>query len=154
MAAASRVVWLDAHGDLNTPETSPSGNLWGMPFRMILDGGAVATTDVALVGARNLDPGEAEFVAENGIDDSLDRALDGVDRVYLALDVDVLDPSEIDVLIARAGRPDARGGRGGRRGGRAPCPGRGCRHHRDRGGRSRRSRRRAAAGSRGSLDPA
>jgi arginase len=93
------VVWLDAHGDLNTPETSPSGNLWGMPFRMILDGGAVAATDVALVGVRNLDPGEAEFVVENGIDDSLDRALDGVDRVYLALDVDVLDPSEIDVLI-------------------------------------------------------
>ncbi len=93
------VVWLDAHGDLNTPKTSPSGNLWGMPFRMVLDDGAVAATDVALVGARNLDPGEAEFVAENGIDDSLDRALDGADRVYLALDVDVLDPSEIDVLI-------------------------------------------------------
>ena len=36
------LVWLDAHGDLNTPETSPSGNLWGMPLRMILDSGAVA----------------------------------------------------------------------------------------------------------------
>ena len=36
------VVWIDAHGDLNTPETSPSGNLWGMPFRMLLDGGVVA----------------------------------------------------------------------------------------------------------------
>ncbi len=93
------VVWLDAHGDLNTPETSPSGNLWGMPFRMILDGGAVLPSDVALVGARSLDPGELEFIAANGIDDSLDRALDGVDRVYLALDVDVLDPSEIRVLI-------------------------------------------------------
>ena len=29
------IVWIDAHGDLNTPETSPSGNQWGMPFRMI-----------------------------------------------------------------------------------------------------------------------
>jgi arginase len=93
------VVWLDAHGDLNTPETSPSGNLWGMPFRMILDGGAVSASDVALVGARSLDPGELELIAETGIDDSLDRALEGVDRVYLALDLDVLDPSEIGVLV-------------------------------------------------------
>ena len=52
------VVWIDAHGDLNTPETSPSGNLWGMPFRMLLDGGVVAPEDAALVGARNLDPPE------------------------------------------------------------------------------------------------
>ena len=35
------VVWLDAHGDLNTPETSPSGNLWGMPLRMAIDEGSV-----------------------------------------------------------------------------------------------------------------
>ena len=42
------VVWIDAHGDLNTPETSPSGNEWGMPLRMILDGGAVEPADVAL----------------------------------------------------------------------------------------------------------
>ena len=35
------VIWFDAHGDLNTPETSPSGNEWGMPLRMIIDGGAV-----------------------------------------------------------------------------------------------------------------
>src|SRR6266545_420647 len=43
------VVWLDAHGDLNTAETSPSGNLWGMPLRMLVDSGAVASEDVALV---------------------------------------------------------------------------------------------------------
>ena len=35
------VVWFDAHGDLNTPETSPSGNVWGMPFRMLLDSDTV-----------------------------------------------------------------------------------------------------------------
>ena len=33
------VVWFDAHGDLNTPETSPSGNVWGMPLRRLLDSG-------------------------------------------------------------------------------------------------------------------
>jgi arginase family enzyme len=101
------VVWIDAHGDLNTPETSPSGNLWGMPFRMLLDAGVVAAADAALVGARNLDPPEAEFVAKHGVDDSLDRALEGVDATYVALDLDVLDPSEVDVLIAEPGGPSA-----------------------------------------------
>ena len=99
------VVWIDAHGDLNTPETSPSGNLWGMPFRMLLDGGVVAPEDAALVGARNLDPPESEFIAEIGIDDSLDRALAGVDAAYVALDLDVLDPSEVDALIPEPGGP-------------------------------------------------
>ncbi len=99
------VVWIDAHGDLNTPETSPSGNLWGMPFRMLLDGGVVAPEDAALVGARNLDPPESAFVGETGIDDSLDRALAGVDAAYVALDLDVLDPSEVDVLIPEPGGP-------------------------------------------------
>lgn len=99
------IVWIDAHGDLNTQETSPSGNLWGMPFRMLLDGGVVAPEDAALVGARNLDPPESAFVAETGIDDSLDRALAGVNAAYVALDLDVLDPSEVDVLIPEPGGP-------------------------------------------------
>lgn len=93
------VVWIDAHGDLNTPETSPSGNLWGMPLRMLLDDEVVAPGDVALVGARNLDPPEAEYVADTGIDDSLERALAGVDAAYVALDLDVLDPGEADVFM-------------------------------------------------------
>src|SRR5262249_31984585 len=101
------LVWVDAHGDLNTPETSPSGNLWGMPFRMILDAGLVAAEDAALVGARNLDPPEAEFVQHAGIDDSLDRALDGVDATYVAFDLDVLDPGEVDVLIPEPDGPAA-----------------------------------------------
>jgi arginase family enzyme len=100
-------VWIDSHGDLNTPETSPSGNLWGMPFRMILDSGDVAVEDAALVGARSLDPPEAEFVASVGLDASLDRALAGVDATYVALDVDVLDPSEVDVLIPEPDGPSA-----------------------------------------------
>jgi arginase len=99
------IVWIDAHGDLNTPETSPSGDLWGMPFRMLLDAGVVAAEDAALVGARNLDPPEAEFVERRGIDDSLDRALAGVDATYVALDIDVLDPSEVDVLIPEPDGP-------------------------------------------------
>jgi arginase family enzyme len=101
------VVWIDSHGDLNTPETSPSGNLWGMPFRMLLDAGVARTEDVALVGARNLDPPEAEFVSAQAIDDSLDRALDGVSATYVALDLDVLDPSEVDVLIPEPDGPSA-----------------------------------------------
>jgi arginase family enzyme len=101
------VVWIDAHGDLNTPETSPSGNQWGMPFRMLLDTGVADAADVALVGARNLDPPEVEFVERHGIDDSLDRALAGVDATYVALDLDVLDPSEVDVLIPEPNGPSA-----------------------------------------------
>jgi arginase len=101
------VVWIDAHGDLNTPETSPSGNLWGMPFRMLLDGGVVGPEDAALVGARNLDPPEAEFVRAAGIDDSIERALAGVDGTYVALDLDVFDPSEVDVLVPEPDGPPA-----------------------------------------------
>ena len=88
------VVWFDAHGDLNTPESSPSGNEWGMPLRMLLDDGVVRPEDVALVGARNLDPPEVEYMSQTGIDDSLERALDDADAVYVAFDLDVLDPAE------------------------------------------------------------
>jgi arginase len=91
------VVWFDAHGDLNTPETSPSGNLWGMPLRMLLDSGTVAPADTLLVGARSLDPAEKEFIAATGLRcarEELAGALDGVDAVYVALDCDVLDPGE------------------------------------------------------------
>ncbi len=93
------LIYIDAHGDLNTPETSPSGNAWGMPFRMILDAGLVRPDDAALVGARSLDPPEVEFMNASGIDDSFERALTDVDATYIALDLDVLDPSEVDVLI-------------------------------------------------------
>ena len=97
------VVWLDAHGDLNTPESSPSGNLWGMPLRMLVDDGVVRPADVALVGARSLDPGESAFLEETGIDDSPERALEGADRAYVALDLDVLDASEADVFVPEPG---------------------------------------------------
>jgi arginase family enzyme len=92
------VVWLDAHGDLNTPETSPSGNLWGMPLRMLVDGGIVEAEDVALVGAWNLDPGEEAFIGRSGLHvgaDALGAALAGADAVYVALDCDSLDPRDV-----------------------------------------------------------
>jgi arginase len=96
------VVWLDAHGDLNTPETSPSGNTWGMPLRMLIDAGTVEATNVALVGARNLDPPEEEFIAESGVhtgEGAIERALADCSCVYVALDVDALDPAEYDPFM-------------------------------------------------------
>ncbi len=89
------VVWFDAHGDLNTPQTSPSGNEWGMPLRMLLDSETVAPEDVALVGARELDPPEEEFIERSGLRvgaDAVGAALAGTDAVYVAFDVDVLVP--------------------------------------------------------------
>jgi arginase family enzyme len=91
------VVWFDAHGDLNTPATSPSGNQWGMPLRMLLDSGTIAPEDTVLVGARSLDPPEKEFIAATGLrcdPGEVAAALDGADAVYVAFDCDVLDPDE------------------------------------------------------------
>lgn len=99
------VIWLDSHGDLNTPETSPSGNEWGMPLRMIIDGGAVDPRDVALWGARNLDLPEVEFIAEAGIHDDPDAVLARVDTVYVAIDVDVFDPSAMSVWMPEPDGP-------------------------------------------------
>jgi arginase len=100
------VVWLDAHGDLQTPETTPSGNVWGMPFRMLLDDGDVAAADTVLLGARNLDPPEEDYIAGVGLATSADRleqVLDGVEGAYVALDCDVFDPSEIDCFMPEPG---------------------------------------------------
>jgi arginase len=92
------VVWFDAHGDLNTPESSPSGNAWGMPLRMLIDGGDVRAQDVVLVGARNLDPPEVEFIAAAGVRQELELA-DLPERVYVAVDGDVVDPPDADVFM-------------------------------------------------------
>jgi arginase family enzyme len=102
------VVWLDAHGDLNTPESSPSGNQWGMPLRMLLDSGAIDAGDVALVGARNLDPPEEAFIRASELhvgEEGIAKALDGVGCAYVALDVDVLEPSELSVFMPEPGGP-------------------------------------------------
>ena len=100
------LVWFDAHGDLNTPESSPSGNLWGMPLRMILDSGAVDPQDTILLGARSLDPPEREFVASIGLRaeaGELERALEGTEGAYVALDVDALEPGEIHPFMPEPG---------------------------------------------------
>jgi arginase family enzyme len=92
------VVWFDAHGDLNTIESSPSGNEWATPLRRLIDAGVVAAGDVALVGARNLDPPEEEFIAARGVGvgaESVAAAVVETDGVYVALDFDALDEREV-----------------------------------------------------------
>jgi arginase len=114
------VLWLDAHGDLNTPETSPSGNVHGMPLAAALgrDPEAFASDawplpalepeQVVLLGVRSLDEGERAFVRESGIGvytmSELDRhgvepavrealeRLEGAPFVHVSLDMDVVDP--------------------------------------------------------------
>jgi arginase len=100
------VVWLDAHGDLNTVESSPTGNEWGMPLRMLLDSGALQAEDLALVGARNLDPPEEEFIASSGIGlgaDAVEDALEGTAGTYVALDFDSLSDEEVAPFMPEPG---------------------------------------------------
>jgi arginase len=94
------VVWIDAHGDLNTPASSPSGNAWGMPLRMLLDAGDVDPKDVTLLGARSLDPPEEAFIEEAGIRRELGHLQD---NVYVALDLDVVEPPQLDVFMPEPG---------------------------------------------------
>jgi arginase len=102
------VVWLDAHGDLNTPATSPSGNPWGMPLRMLLDAGTVEPRHVALVGARNLDPPEREFLEASEVQTgpgAVERATADVRCVYVAFDADVLEPGAVASFMPEPGGP-------------------------------------------------
>jgi len=114
------VLWFDAHGDLNTPQTTPSGNVHGMPLAAALGRGgpgfeseawtlpALVPERVAVIGARDLDPGERELIAELGlpvytmsevdrrgieevVSDALRRAA-GARFVHVSLDMDGLDP--------------------------------------------------------------
>ena len=70
------VLWIDAHGDLNTPASSPSGTAHGMPLRLLLDADAdgalpaprcLMRGQVALVGVRDLDPAEVEYVRRHDL---------------------------------------------------------------------------------------
>jgi arginase len=72
---------------------------------MLIDGGAVDPHDVALIGARNLDPPEVEYIATAGIHTDADAVLDRVDCVYVALDCDVFEPSELAVFMPEPGGP-------------------------------------------------
>jgi arginase len=100
------LIWFDAHGDLNTVESSPSGNLWATPLRTLIDSGAVEADDVALVGARDLDPPEEEFIRQHGLhvgEPGIEAALNGAACTYVAFDVDVLEPSEASMFMPEPG---------------------------------------------------
>lgn len=115
------VIWYDAHGDLNTEETSPSGNIHGMPLAVSLGWGDKTLTEIAgagpkikpenvvIIGARSLDEGERELIKKHGIkvytmheidrlgmtavmEDAIRYLQDKTDGVHLSLDLDGLDP--------------------------------------------------------------
>lgn len=118
--APGGVIWVDAHGDLNRPETSPSGNVHGMPLAVAMGLGGpqfessawpmpmVDPGRVALIGTRQLDDGERELLRELGTRvytmSEVDRL--GIERcmreslahvagpgfVHLSFDMDVVDP--------------------------------------------------------------
>lgn len=122
VAAAGRtgVIWLDAHADLNTPETSTSRNVHGMPLAALTgrghpelvniagEGASVRPEDAVLLGLRSVDPEEQRLLAETGVRaytmKDIDvhglagivrRALEDLshlERVHLSFDLDVLDP--------------------------------------------------------------
>jgi len=116
------LLWVDAHGDINTPDTSPSGNIHGMPVAALLgegppeltsiggDGPKVDPRNVAMVGIRSLDEGEKvrlkrygvevhtmSEVDRKGVDQVMKQALarvtDGTDRVHVSFDLDAVDPT-------------------------------------------------------------
>jgi arginase len=117
------VIWYDAHGDLNTSETSPSGNIHGMPLAVSLGLGDPTLTNileyapkikpenVVIIGARSLDEGERELIKEIGIkvytmheidrmgmakvmEEAISYLKDKTDGVHLSLDLDGLDPAD------------------------------------------------------------
>lgn len=111
------VVWLDAHADLNTPESSPSGAFHGMVLRTIAGDGfpslvpdaPVPSSRIVLAGTRSLDEPEAQWIGEHGIrilppaeltPEALGAAIEatGASAVYLHIDLDVLDPAEFASL--------------------------------------------------------
>ncbi|MDE2849500.1 MAG: arginase [Acidobacteriota bacterium] len=116
------VLWIDAHGDFNTPETSPTGNLHGMPLAALCGYGApelvevgrpgakLRPEDVVLFGVRDLDPGEQALIHRAGVtvytmrqiderglaplaSEALER-LGHVERLHVSLDMDSIDPRE------------------------------------------------------------
>ncbi len=115
------VLWFDAHGDLNTPETSPSRQFHGMPLRALLGDGHPAVLDLAfsileprqvfLLGVRDLDPSEQDFIKSANLcmfpPDKLshpDRWIAeisgrGFTKVYIHVDLDVLEPDSFPHLL-------------------------------------------------------
>ena len=117
------VIWVDAHADMNRPETTPSGNIHGMSLAVLMgyghprltaisgDGPALRPENVSVLGAREMDEGERRLVRELGVrvftmseidergvaacmDEALARANDGTAGFHLSYDLDSLDPQE------------------------------------------------------------
>jgi arginase len=117
------LIWFDAHADMNTPETTPSGNIHGMPLAVLLGFGAPELTQIsgfspkldprfcAHVGARDIDPGERELIRslgirfftmreidERGMNQCMDEAITIASSApagySVTLDVDALDPGD------------------------------------------------------------
>ena len=122
------VVWFDAHGDLNTPSSSPSGHFHGMVLRTLLGDGppeyvaelrrTLQPQQIFLAGTRDLDPGESAFVRDAGISVTPPAAFTdplavaaavrarGFRNVYLHLDMDCFEPDEFpDALVRTPGGP-------------------------------------------------
>lgn len=114
LAPDAAVIWFDAHADLNTPESSPSGAFHGMVLRTLLGDGdptlvperPLSAERIILAGVRALDAEEERYIAEAGIAsvpvDALDPealvaavAATGAEDVYVHVDLDVLDPGEL-----------------------------------------------------------
>lgn len=125
------VIWIDAHADMNTSETSPSGNTHGMPLSASMNVGHPALTDIYFkgrkvdpknvynIGGRDIDPGEFDIaksldlelytmdkVREMGLETVIDQVIkdirkSDVDGVHLSFDIDVIDPS----LVPGTGTP-------------------------------------------------
>jgi arginase len=115
------IIWLDAHTDVNTPETTPSGNIHGMPLAALLGRGAKELTHVrgfapkvlpehaVVIGARSVDPGERELIKtlgvrvftmsevdERGMGDVIEEAIEIASRntagFHVTMDMDFIDP--------------------------------------------------------------
>ncbi|GMQ94529.1 MAG: hypothetical protein BMS9Abin12_2024 [Acidimicrobiia bacterium] len=113
MGSDPTLYWFDAHGDFHTWQTTPSNFLGGMPLAMITGRGEqtiveatgmrpLADDKVVLVGARDLDDGEDAAVASSGMVvasvDEVANAIPPPGPIYVHVDVDVVDPSELPAV--------------------------------------------------------
>lgn len=119
------VLWIDAHGDLNTPESSPSKCFHGMPLRVLLGEGdphmvrtafsSLQPAQLILIGQRDLDDPEQAYIQANGIpvvtaeevNESVDDTVDlvrskGSDNVYVHIDLDAIDYDEFPYVMVPA----------------------------------------------------
>jgi arginase len=105
------VIWVDAHGDINAPMTSPSGNVHGMPVHFALEQHHLSPERLVFIGLRDVDDGEKAVIRELGVkaftmsdidrlgmsrvaEEALAIAAGGPDSLHVSFDMDGIDPSE------------------------------------------------------------